>query len=199
MIPIQNSNTITHHNPVNWSWKSKSQEHPLNLIRKWAVYINHACSLNLAKLKTNQKCVNLGCASGWKYFKHTHKCYRFFITKTNWHEAVKVCQSASSRPSSLVSIPDNKTNTFLFPLATNYWTWTGGHQDSNNTWIWLDGSKVTWFNWAKGEPNNAGKNEDYLVFNYDGAGRWSDDPSSKHKRGSLCQYDMKKWEKRGKQ
>ena len=132
--------------------------------------------------------VNLGCASGWKYFRHTQKCYRFFPTKSNWQDAVYFCQSASSRPSSLVSIPDNKTNTFLHSLTTD-WTWTGGHQDSSDTWIWLDESKVTWFNWFQGEPNNACENEDYLIFNYGGAGRWSDDPPSKIKRGSLCQYE----------
>ena len=93
----------------------------------------------------------------------------------------------------LVSIPDQQTNKFLLKLVTSVdptWTWTGGHQDSNDEWRWLDGSKVTYFNWAKGEPNNAGKGEDYLVFNYGGTdGLWSDDPSTKFKRSSLCQYD----------
>ena len=132
-----------------------------------------------------------GCDSGWKLLKHTNKCYRLFATpKTTWHEAVKVCQSGSKHPSSrLVSIPDRTTNEFLRTLV-NDWTWTGGHQDSSGTWVWLGGSRITYFNWHRGEPNNAGANEDYLIFNYGGQGLWSDDPPSKFKRSALCQYDL---------
>ena len=92
----------------------------------------------------------------------------------------------------LVSIPDQQTNKFLLKLVTSVdptWTWTGGHQDSNDDWVWLDGSKVTYFNWYLGEPNDAGSDEDYLIFNYGLNGLWSDDSPSKFQRHSLCQYD----------
>jgi len=131
-----------------------------------------------------------GCAPGWIFFRHTKKCYRVLPSKNTWYEAVKDCKSASLRPSSLVSITDKTTNNFLHSLAKDdeeYWT--GGHQDSSHSWIWLDESKLTYFNWHIGEPNNAGASEDYLIFNYGGKGLWSDDPPSKFKRASLCQYD----------
>ena len=95
----------------------------------------------------------------------------------------------------LASIPDQATNDFLLNLVLSInpegdWTWTGGHQDSNDQWVWLDGSKITYFNWAEGEPNDAGTDEDYLIFNYGGLfGVWSDDTPVKFRRSSFCQYD----------
>ena len=143
-------------------------------------------------LKDERVC--LDCDPGWKFFKNsntnTSKCYRYVTRKTDWADAVKVCESESEHSSSmLASIPDQATNEFLYELvaSVNYeWTWTGGHQDSNAEWVWLDGSKIYWFNWFKGEPNDAGTN--CLVFNYDG-GFWADDSPTKFQRPLLCQYD----------
>ena len=159
-------------------------------------------SLTIILLKPSlilkEVCLDLDCDSGWTIFKNpitnTHKCYRYVTRKTDRNDAVKVCESESHHSSSmLVSIPDQETNSFLLELVTSVkadWTWTGGHQDSNDEWVWLDGSKVTYFNWASGEPNDAGANEDYLIFNYGGTnGVWSDDTPTKFQRPSLCQYD----------
>jgi hypothetical protein len=42
-------------------------------------------------------------------------------------------------------------------------------------WVWISGEDVTYTNWARGEPNNYGGNEDAAVINWEYSGRPLDD------------------------
>ena len=55
--------------------------------------------------------------------------------------------------------------------------WIGLHRDPNYKfiWLWVDGSRATYFNWQSGEPNN--QNEGCVEMeptSSSSAGKWND-------------------------
>jgi C-type mannose receptor len=52
-------------------------------------------------------------------------------------------------------------------------TWIGLIRHENDTWKWMDGSELDFFNWHVGEPNNAGTGEDCAEMIADSA-EWND-------------------------
>ncbi|MFT5584635.1 MAG: hypothetical protein ACI9VR_002220 [Cognaticolwellia sp.] len=67
--------------------------------------------------------------------------------------------------------------------------WTGlSDYASEGNWTWADGSAVSYTNWASGEPNNAGNDEDCMEVGYYATGRWNDNRcSSQHP--FMCTYN----------
>ena len=64
----------------------------------------------------------------------------------------------------LTSMHNDEESTFINNLAkagldqkdAGHLTWVGMHQVGNE-WVWLDGSKSDYFNWAPKQPDNPGK------------------------------------------
>jgi len=79
----------------------------------------------------------------------------------------------------LVTINDPTENQFLVSaFGTSEYFWIG-YTDAaqEGVWKWVDNQQSAYTNWAGGEPNNSGGNEDYSVFNWGGAGNWNDLPN----------------------
>ena len=76
----------------------------------------------------------------------------------------------------LVSIRCGAQQNAVASLPITSGTWIGGTDAANEgTWVLPDGNAMTYFNWYTGEPNNAGGDEDCIVF--DGSsGVWWDGP-----------------------
>ncbi|MFM6266539.1 MAG: C-type lectin domain-containing protein, partial [Dolichospermum sp.] len=55
---------------------------------------------------------------------------------------------------------------------------------TEGTFKWANGEAVTYTNWAPGQPDDA-NNEDYVEFNFGGAGKWNDLPNSLLLRGII--------------
>ena len=56
------------------------------------------------------------------------------------------------------------------------------------TWVYSDGSPVSWFNWRSGEPNNyAGNGEHVINSSFDG--RWNDVPTNVE-HVFMCTYPL---------
>lgn len=96
-----------------------------------------------------------------------------------------------------VSIKDSQTNTFLKGL-TGSPVWTSGKKtgyswENGYSWVWGDGSKISFTNWLKGEPNNYNKalnGEDAIEFNVQyKKGFWNDRHRS-YKICTICQYHV---------
>ena len=134
---------------------------------------------------------NKKCPLEWKYFSNTDKCYKLNSDKMSWKKALKTCQNSSPNPTStLVSIPDSETNEFLATLTWDLF-WTGGHQNSDDDWVWSDGSQWMWHKWHKqsGQPDNWKGIEHFLESNFGYMpGFWNDAPENKE-LVSVCQYD----------
>ena len=53
--------------------------------------------------------------------------------------------------------------------------WLGINNIANeNEWIAADGIKITYFNWAEGEPNDNNNSEDAIDFSSSRQGFWND-------------------------
>ena len=118
--------------------------------------------------------------SGWRWFDHTGKCYKYYYGGY-WElqEAKDLCKKEvpSSYQGNLASIPDSKTNEFLKEwVPTQVWI---GASKSGGGWSWEDGTTWSYTSWRSGEPK-----EDYATF---WRGKWiSEQSSSGH--CFLCSY-----------
>jgi hypothetical protein len=80
----------------------------------------------------------------------------------------------------LASITSSAENIFVSTLATSsgstFASWLGLRRtNSGSPWYWSDGSATSYFNWAPGEPNNAGGAEFYgWMYTPSAGGAWND-------------------------
>lgn len=66
----------------------------------------------------------------------------------------------------------------------------GLYRDSSNIWRWVDGTTVTYTNWAPGEPS--GGNERWGMYYRYSNGKWNDDNINKniyHDGYYICEWD----------
>lgn len=90
----------------------------------------------------------------------------------SWTEAEAVAVTEGGH---LASIGSAAEEGFLATTFGGARFWIGFNDAaSEGTWVWSDGSPVTYTNWAPGEPNNLG-DEDYAVMNWSGV-QWNDLP-----------------------
>jgi len=96
---------------------------------------------------------HLGCEPGWVWYKDN--CYFFESTTTKtWDQAEEICVQSGGH---LASIGDGNENAFVAAHATQI-SWIGGNDlGHQGTWVWADGTPVTFTNWYPGEPNDSGR------------------------------------------
>ena len=71
----------------------------------------------------------------------------------------------------MASVLDQQTNDFLNSLTSIY-AWIGGYKSNTGSWMWSDGSAWGYTNWAVGQPNNYGGNQENIAIR--GNGDWDD-------------------------
>ncbi|XP_021356856.1 perlucin-like protein [Mizuhopecten yessoensis] len=100
------------------------------------------------------------CRKGWVTFEDT--CYLFSHGKSSWGEAYSTCLALHSN---LAVITSAEQQNFLISELTDkhrtdawnvlYWI-DGTDLEVENVWKWaISGEKLSYINWADGEPNNA--------------------------------------------
>nr|XP_014124972.1 macrophage mannose receptor 1 [Zonotrichia albicollis] len=144
-----------------------------------------------------------GCPETWLLFKN--KCYKIFGSreeeKLTWHSARSVCRELGGN---LASIHNNQVQAFLTfhlkDVASE--TWIGLNDiNSENTYLWTDGSIFDYSNWAPGFPFR----DKFMVVDWkyitietdciamtrrsvDGAGLW-ENTDCQHNKSYICQMD----------
>ena len=139
------------------------------------------------------------CPSGFQYFEHTKKCYKFIHKQLSWSESESECRSFFG--GHLASVHDLKTNDFLFSLMMpNYGNaFIGGYKKADGQWYWTDGTTMDYLHWHQDNinkmPDNVGGEENYMeIFYTFGRSFWNDmnlvhkHPEVKH--GFICQVEM---------
>uniref|UniRef100_A0A8C5J7G5 MRC1 protein n=1 Tax=Junco hyemalis TaxID=40217 RepID=A0A8C5J7G5_JUNHY len=134
-----------------------------------------------------------GCPESWIFFNN--KCFKVFAsnitTNLTWHAAQGVCFNLGGN---LATIPNEQVQAFLFyhlkHATTGVWI---GMNDINreSTFLWADGSTVSYTNWVNGAPEKQQSYFDYYEFETvtdDSDGRWRDD-SCDNERGYVCQMN----------
>jgi len=99
---------------------------------------------------------NIGvCPSKWLHIQDS--CFKISTNSLNWNAAKSACETLGSK---LAMIKSQAVQQALAPKISTH-TWIGLHRDpkDNSRWLWVDGTKPTYTNWDRGEPNNAGQNE----------------------------------------
>lgn len=122
------------------------------------------------------------CANGWvPYNSH---CYLVgYGEQLTFYQAETYC---TNKGGYLVRLETRGENEFLKDLlgktkASNTWTSLNDRMQEG-IWRWAGNNKVATFSdWAPGEPNNAGGNENCVHFGYGTGYRWND---------LICSYKM---------
>merc|ERR1712039_186027 len=121
------------------------------------------------------------CPQGWS--QHHGRCYMFVKTAMIWAEAEKNCLAHCGN---LVSISDAAEQKVVASMAAAHRRsiWLGGHDGVHEgLWLWSDGTKMTYSNWNRGEPNDFRRGQDCMQM-YP-MGKW-DDLSCSARRASVC-------------
>jgi hypothetical protein len=78
--------------------------------------------------------------------------YRFTQAAIGGAEAEAICEGLQGY---LACVESEAEDDFLFTLAGTARPWIGLNNEVDvNTWVWVDGSPVTYTNWQPGQPDN---------------------------------------------
>lgn len=121
--------------------------------------------------------------------------YCFFMLEQihTWEEAARYCESLGGH---LATITSEEENDFLYSfmrgcgLCTAYFGFSDAEEEGN--WKWVTGEEVNYTNWYKGEPNNAGNDENEAAFYFsDNTGKWNDGKVGVANGGNafICEWD----------
>jgi len=105
-------------------------------------------------------CDNLDCEAAW-YGTTTY--YAYCPVNQPWAAANAMCDEGGY--DGLASVLDDGANTFIGALSDGGGSWLGlSDTATEGSWVWVDGSPLTYTNWNSGEPNGATDSEDCLEF-----------------------------------
>ncbi|XP_036424671.1 galactose-specific lectin nattectin-like [Colossoma macropomum] len=117
------------------------------------------------------------CPCEWS--AHGSRYFKYFKSPLPWIDAEFECLKHGAN---LASVHNNEENVFLknfIKEATGSLTrtWLGGHDAvAEGKWLWSDGSKMSFQDWDKGQPDNYNSKEHCLEINYGGFQQWNDLP-----------------------
>jgi len=123
---------------------------------------------------------NVAC-NGCMLAQRNDRAYFFCEIAGDWLTARPQCQALGA---DLVAIEDQTENDFIF-ANTGYDAWIGFSDEAQeDTWIWVDGTPVTYTNWGGNAPNDGAGGEDCGEM-LDG-GEWNDDRCTDSIAGFVC-------------
>ena len=107
------------------------------------------------------------CDEGWE--ENGGHCFFWGREKKNWIAAEEFCREEGGH---LATVNNDATKDFVLEIIKRNniysWAWIGGSDiEEEGVWKWADSTPWEDKFWAPGEPNNAGNNEDCLVFSVD--------------------------------
>ena len=111
-------------------------------------------------------------------------CYSYFThSAINWADSRLQCVSQGY---DLATIASSEDNTLLSNLKTSgLWCWIGLNDlNTEQTFVWADGSSNSYRNWDPGQPDNAGSNQDCTLMWT--LGYWDDNSCSVTKGCYFC-------------
>ena len=130
-------------------------------------------------------------------------CYKFYDEKKSWEEANQSCedkvkqqeivehgtdiQTPFIQDAVLATVFDQDVNNFVSSLAKGSQFWIGGRRSGDDHWNWTQ-TGTEYQNWAAGEPNNWGGDENCVQMGYPlfQSHEWNDQKCSVQ-MGFVCQ------------
>lgn len=111
--------------------------------------------------------------------------YKYYDQQMSWEDAQAYCEQLGGH---LATITNSFENEFVVTLFSCNSVWLGATDlQTEGQFSWLTGEKLSYTNWADGEPNNGGSkgNQDYLHMYKNG--KWDDIQSTD--LGFVCEWD----------
>ena len=133
------------------------------------------CSLDVLKKS---------CPNGW--VRLLSQCYYFSKLKTDWHSANSICHSLGGN---LVVPTNGRVESLIRSMINQYGLhhpWIGLRKHQDGQFYTVYGTKPSYTDWAPGEPNNSGGNEDCAHFAFSFL-KWNDVPCS-HQYHFICKH-----------
>ena len=137
--------------------------------------------------------VTAPCPLGW--IQHNFSCYQIVpsvddgITAVSWQAAQQKCEKQDGY---LVVISSERERSYLqsqLPPATGQ-LWIGLNDvDEEGSYIWMDGSPLSYHFWAQGQPHDVDHSENCVEMDPNGVndpGAWRDTYCNSHK-GYICE------------
>uniref|UniRef100_A0A3B5R4Q2 C-type lectin domain-containing protein n=1 Tax=Xiphophorus maculatus TaxID=8083 RepID=A0A3B5R4Q2_XIPMA len=114
----------------------------------------------------------LDCPAGWSWFDR--RCFMFLSNEMSWASAEKYCLQLDSHLASYHSTGEYNfiRENIFYASGKHTQTWVGMFFQEG-VWMWSDGSKFIFSNWAASEPKNDGGVEHCMNINVGGIYYWS--------------------------
>ncbi|KAM8728446.1 macrophage mannose receptor 1-like [Acanthopagrus schlegelii] len=124
------------------------------------------------------------CVEGWKRVASRNFCYKSDSRRKTWYEARDYCRAIGGDLLSIHSAADVKEE------RRYHEAWIGlSAPDTNNGYVWSDGSPVNYQDWDDNEPNNHNNAEscaELRIYKLGMGGSWND-AQCERPNGWLCQ------------
>lgn len=116
-------------------------------------------------------CSSIQCKAGWQEWNEA--CYKLSTEQKEFSDASASCKNDSAN---LVSIHSAQENEFVRTLTGGKDVFVGlSDSDIEATFVWIDGSTVSYTNWGDGEPNDDFGMSDCVIL-LGTTGKWNDTP-----------------------
>eukprot|EP00092_Neocalanus_flemingeri_P103470 GFUD01132424.1.p1 GENE.GFUD01132424.1~~GFUD01132424.1.p1 ORF type:complete len:210 (-),score=23.60 GFUD01132424.1:209-838(-) len=149
--------------------------------------------LELPKRKKPKKCKCCNCCpTGWQKYGRTTSCYKYFAAPLSWSDAESVCVLHQGW---LATIESAGENGFINGIATTD-AWIGLFRilpAVTPFWAWIDGSTLSYTNWASGQPDNGDGNQNCVqlyVYGCSGQALCWDDDFCEERKAYVCEKRM---------
>ncbi|KAM4036647.1 perlucin-like protein [Anomaloglossus baeobatrachus] len=121
------------------------------------------------------------CPPGWKLIRAN--CYFFSLSNEKWERSKEIC---AEKNGILITFKNEIEMYSLFKIINKNRYWLGLKRDPEDieTWLWVDGSSLTFSAWNEGEPNND-RNNEHCAEIMGGVQLWNDLPCDQ-KQQFIC-------------
>lgn len=113
--------------------------------------------------------------------------YAVFEGGFTWSEAKTYCKMLGGH---LVYINNEEENNFLKWMVKNSSVpafFTGAKKNADGSFLWLDGSDLSYSSWGETQPDNNQGIEEFVELRPDGT--WNDVKNDQAKRGFICEFE----------
>ncbi|XP_028416698.1 perlucin-like protein [Dendronephthya gigantea] len=144
------------------------------------------CASGFTSSDGGRTCTATKCPVGWEAFDGL--C--FYISNgvaTSWNSAKDNCRERGGH----LAVPTNtKTNNFIYQVIKQhnvFAAWIGVYRRSGRVFYTVGDEEISYKNWNRWEPNNAGGQENCVEILNRATGKWNDRRCNFSGRRYLCQ------------
>ena len=121
------------------------------------------------------------CPKNWIHIQGS--CYKISSRAVNWNTAKTACEALGCKLAMVKSQSEQQALT----QKVRRFVWIGLHRDprDKSRWIWVDGTRVSYSHWSKGQPNNYGGYQGCVEMQ-NPSGKWNDERCH-YPRHYLCE------------